>query len=102
MTAFCGCTVPEEILRFEPESRESVKIGLVLPLSGTDAGQGKKMLAGARFAADCLNSGRGHFGRRVELSVEDSGSTRSGAAAAWEKAHQGLGLCSYLQMVWNF
>ena len=86
MTAFCGCTVPEEILRFEPESRESVKIGLVLPLSGTDARQGKKMLAGARFAADCLNSRRGHFGRRVELIVEDSGSTRSGAAAALERA----------------
>ena len=82
----CGCTAPEEILRFDPESQQSVRIGVVLPLTGKNAVQGKKMLAGARLAVDSLNSRRGHFGRTVELVVEDSSSTGSGAAAALERA----------------
>lgn len=86
LTVFCGCTAPDEILRFDPESRQSVRIGAVLPLTGKNAVQGKKMLEGARFAVDSLNSRRGHFGRTVELIVEDSNSTGPGAAAALERA----------------
>ena len=86
LLALWGCVPPDQVLRFVPESYESVKIGVVLPLSGADALQGKKMLRGAQFAAEELNNRRGHFGRTVELLVEDSCSTGEGAAAALEKA----------------
>ncbi len=85
LAVFCGCALPEEMLRYQPGSTESVKIGLVLPLSGADASQGRKMFNGARFAAEEINSKRGHFGRQVELIVEDSRSSGPGAAAAFEK-----------------
>ena len=84
-----GCALPEEMLRYKPESGENVKIGLLLPLSGPDASQGRKMLNGARFAAEEINSKRGHFGRRVELVVEDTCSSGPGAAAAFERAVRG-------------
>lgn len=85
MMLFYGCTVPEEVLRFEPEAQGNVKIGVIVPLSGPDASQGRKMLNGARFAADDLNSRRGHFGKRVQLLVADTRSTGDGAAEAFRK-----------------
>ena len=86
LTVICGCTDPAEILRFDPVSQEPVKIGVILPLTGKDAAQGKKMLNGARFAADELNSRRGHFGRQVDLVVVDTNSTGAGAAKAFGTA----------------
>lgn len=86
LTVICGCTAPDEILRFDPLSQEPVKIGVILPLTGKDAAQGRKMLNGARFAADELNSRKGHFGRQVDLVVVDTNSTGSGAAKAFAAA----------------
>ena len=81
-----GCVPAEEILRYDPESGDMVRIGVLLPLTGKDAPQGRKMLNGARFAADELNSSRGHFGRQVDLVVVDTGSTGAGAVKAFETA----------------
>lgn len=89
LVLFCSCAHPEEMLRYRPDSTESVKIGLLLPLSGSEASQGRKMLNGARFAAEEVNSKRGHFGRQVELIVEDTSSDGPGAAAAFERAVRG-------------
>lgn len=74
------------MLRFNPESYDALRIGVVLPLSGPQAEYGKKMLNGARFAADELNNHRGHFGRPVELVVFDTASTGDGAAQAFQSA----------------
>ena len=84
--AAAGCVPAGEILRYDPESGDMVRIGVLLPLTGKAASHGKKMLNGARFAADELNSRRGHFGRQVDLVVVDTGSTGSGAAKAFETA----------------
>ena len=83
---FSGCVPLEEQLRYKPGSAEPVFIGLVLPLSGPDSEYGERMLNGALLGAEMLNSGRGHFGRRVEVMAFDSGSSAEGAAAAFEKA----------------
>lgn len=83
---FSGCVPANELLRYTPEAEGPLYIGAVLPLSGADASYGKKMLNGAAFAIEKLNSGRGHFGRRVEMTVFDSGSTAEGAARAFAKA----------------
>ena len=81
-----GCTAPDEVLLYDPLSQEPVKIGVLLPLTGKDAARGKKMLNGARFAADELNSKKGHFGRQVDLVVVDTNSTGEGAARALSAA----------------
>lgn len=82
----CGCVDPALELRYKPDAKETVRIGVLLPLSGTHAERGKMMLNGARFAAEELNSRRGHFGRRVDLVVVDTGGTEEGAAAAFKSA----------------
>ena len=81
-----GCVSPGEVLRFNPESYDAFRIGVLLPLSGPNADYGKKMLNGARFAADELNDHRGHFGRPVELVVFDTAGTGDGAAQAFKSA----------------
>ncbi|MBE6386175.1 MAG: amino acid ABC transporter substrate-binding protein [Lentisphaerae bacterium] len=82
----CGCVPQQELLRYRPDSLSPVCVGLVLPLSGPEASQGKRMLNGAVLAVDEINSSRGHFGRRVKLIVCDSGSTVQGAAKGFEQA----------------
>lgn len=82
----CGCVAPELVLRYDTGSRGPVKIGVLLPLSGPHAERGKMMLNGARFAAEELNSKRGHFGRQVDLIVMDTAGTADGAAAAFKSA----------------
>ena len=81
-----GCVPAGEVLRYEPGTGGMVRIGVLVPLTGKDAPHGKKMLNGARFAVDELNSRRGHFGRQVDLVVVDTGSTGAGAAKAFETA----------------
>ena len=81
-----GC-VPEELrLRHNPDGDESVKIGAVLPLTGTNRRYGMKMLEGLRFATEEVNHARGLNGRQVELLVFDNTSTAEGAARATESA----------------
>lgn len=82
----CGCVPAELMLRYDPESPGPVRIGVLLPLSGSDAERGRMMLNGARYAADDLNSHRGHFGRQVELVVIDTKGTAEGAAQAFRAA----------------
>ena len=81
-----GCVPAELMLRYDPESKGPVRIGVLLPLSGPDAERGRMMLNGARYAADDLNSHRGHFGRLVELVVIDTKGTAEGAAEAFRAA----------------
>ena len=82
----CGCVPAELMLRYDPESTGPVRIGLLLPLSGPDAERGRMMLNGARYAADDLNSHRGHFGRQVDLVVLDTRGTAAGAEQAFRTA----------------
>ena len=47
----CGCTIINgEMLGNNNKDPRFVIIGAVLPLSGTNAGYGKRMLSGLRFA----------------------------------------------------
>ena len=86
MLLLWGCVPAELMLRYDPESTGPVRIGVLLPLSGPDAERGRMMLNGARYAADDLNSHRGHFGRLVELVVIDTRGTAEGAEQAFRSA----------------
>jgi len=54
-------------------AEETVKIGIVLELSGELAPMGEKMLNGARMAVDEINAAGGVLGSDVELLEEDGG-----------------------------
>lgn len=52
---------------------DTIKIGIVLELSGELAPMGEKMLNGARMAVDEINAAGGVLGKDVELIEEDGG-----------------------------
>jgi len=53
---------------------ETIKIGVVLELSGALAPMGEKMLDGARMAVEEINAAGGVLGKQIEL-VEEDGAT---------------------------
>ena len=57
-----------------PTEAETIKIGVLLDLSGDLAPMGARMLNGARLAADEINAAGGVLGKQVEL-VEEDGAT---------------------------
>lgn len=57
-----------------PAKAETIKIGVVMDLSGDLAAMGERMLNGARLAAEEINAAGGVLGKQVEL-VEEDGET---------------------------
>jgi len=57
-----------------PKEAETIKIGVVMDLSGDLAAMGARMLDGARLAAEEINAAGGVLGKPVEL-VEEDGAT---------------------------
>src|SRR5688572_14001517 len=54
-----------------PGASNTIKIGVVLPLSGGAAADGQPALKGARLAVDEANAAGGVQGKRLELTVLD-------------------------------
>jgi branched-chain amino acid transport system substrate-binding protein len=73
------------ILRTARAEGESVKIGMVLPVTGPAADTGKYALTGAKIALDRVNKAGGVLGRQVELVTEDDQTTNPGAVLAFSK-----------------
>jgi branched-chain amino acid transport system substrate-binding protein len=67
------------------EAADSIKIGVIEPLTGAVAASGNYVLDGARIAADDINAKGGILGRPIELIVEDNKSNPTEAAAVAEK-----------------
>lgn len=64
------------------QGAEPVRIGVMLPLTGSAALAGTSILEGMRFAADEANAKGGIKGRPVQLFIEnDEGSTTKGVTA---------------------
>jgi branched-chain amino acid transport system substrate-binding protein len=61
---------------------DTLKIGVVSPLTGPVAESGRIQLNSVRLAADNVNAAGGVLGRKVELIVEDDQSTNPGAVLA--------------------
>jgi branched-chain amino acid transport system substrate-binding protein len=64
---------------------EPIVIGMVDEMTGPQAEAGVLVLHGARLAVDEVNAAGGILGRRVELKVEDNGSTNPGTVLAYSK-----------------
>ena len=63
----------------------TIKIGMVLPVTGPAADNGKNSLIGAKIALDRVNKAGGVLGKQVELIIEDDQTTNPGAVLAFSK-----------------
>ena len=61
---------------------ETLKIGILAPLSGNAAADGQEMVRGAQLAVDELNAGGGVLGYQFELAVGDTKDQNSDAVTA--------------------
>jgi branched-chain amino acid transport system substrate-binding protein len=66
-------------------AQETVKIGVIQPLSGPVAASGNYVRMGAEIGRDWINAKGGVLGRKVELLIEDNKSDPKEAATAAEK-----------------
>ena len=64
---------------------ETMKIGVVSPLTGPVAEPGRIQLNAMRIAADKINAAGGVLGQQIELIVEDDASTNPGAVLAFSR-----------------
>jgi branched-chain amino acid transport system substrate-binding protein len=63
----------------------TIKIGVVVPITGPAAESGAYALTGTRIALDKINKAGGVLGKQVELVTEDDQSTNPGAVLAFSK-----------------
>ncbi len=86
VTAGLGFSVAmPALLRHARGQSASLKIGMVLPVTGPAADSGKYALTGARIALDRVNKAGGILSRQVELVTEDDQTTNPGAVLAFSK-----------------
>lgn len=64
---------------------DSLKIGLVAPLTGPGAESGRFQIQGAKLAVEEVNKAGGVLGRQLELLIEDDQTTNPGAVLAFSK-----------------
>ncbi|EWY41542.1 ABC transporter substrate-binding protein [Skermanella stibiiresistens SB22] len=64
---------------------ETLKIGMVAPLTGPAAESGRFQVNGAKLAADEVNKAGGVLGKQLELVIEDDQTTNPGAVLAFSK-----------------
>ena len=79
-----GAAAPVFLRRARAESA-TIRIGMVLPVTGPAADSGKYALAGAKIALDRVNKAGGVLSRQVELVTEDDQTTNPGAVLAFSK-----------------
>src|SRR6266700_8302414 len=66
-------------------AQDSIKVGVIQPLTGAFAASGNYVANGAKIAADEINAKGGVLGKKLELVVEDNKSNPTEAAAVAEK-----------------
>ncbi len=67
------------------KAADTLKIGMVLPMTGPAAAVGGYALAGAKIALDRVNKSGGVLGKQLELITEDDQTTNPGAVLAFSK-----------------
>lgn len=73
------------ILRHAHAQGATIKIGMVLPITGPAAEQGKWALNGAKLALANINKAGGVLGKQLELVTEDDQTTNPGIVLAFSK-----------------
>ena len=75
---------------------ESLKIGLVAPLTGPGAESGRLQIDGAKLAVEEINKAGGVLGRPIELLIEDDQTTNPGAVLAFSKLAGDAGIPAFI------
>jgi len=73
------------LLRAARADGETLKIGMVVPVTGPAAESGKYAQAGAKIALERINKAGGVLGKQVEIVAEDDQTTNPGAVLAFSK-----------------
>src|SRR5436189_4514893 len=68
-----------------PAAAQTIKIGVIEPLTGPFAASGNYVTNGAKIAADEINAKGGVLGQKIELVIEDNKSNPTEAASVAEK-----------------
>lgn len=76
--------------------KETIKIGVIIPLSGSAESLGQLMQEGMVMAVDEINSRGGINNRNLELIIEDSKTTKAGGIEAFNKIENGYSPLIYL------
>ncbi len=78
---------------FAPKNtkNESIKIGVVFPMTGNNAAYSEKFMRGLNLAQDEINAEGGINGRTIELVVEDGMANPAKSVSAYQKLHQRYG-----------
>ena len=84
------------LLRSARADDATIKIGMVLPVTGPAADNGKYSLAGAKIALDRVNKAGGVLGKQVELVTEDDQTTNPGAVLAFSKLAAQPGMVAFI------
>ena len=93
LLVLCAAMLLASLMSRGALAADAVKIGLMAPLTGAFASEGKDMRALIELLAEELNKQGGVHGRKVEVIVEDDGSDpRTAANAANRLVSRGLKL----------
>jgi len=84
-TALAGSIVAPAILRTAYAQGATVKIGMVVPMTGAAAESGSFAQTGAKIALEAVNKAGGVLGKPLELIFEDDQTTNPGAVLAFSK-----------------
>jgi branched-chain amino acid transport system substrate-binding protein len=79
-----GLAAPS-LIRSAGAQGATIKIGQVLPVTGSAAEQGKFALNGAKLALEAVNKAGGVLGKPLELITEDDQTTNPGVVLAFSK-----------------
>jgi branched-chain amino acid transport system substrate-binding protein len=74
----------------------TIRIGMVLPVTGPGADAGRYALAGAKIALEAVNKAGGVLGKPLEIVTEDDQTTNPGAVFAFSKLASQSDLVGFL------
>lgn len=78
------------------QAADTLKIGMVQPLTGPAAESGKYQIQGAKLAVEEVNKAGGVLGRQIELVIEDDQTTNPGAVLAFSKLASDPSIAAFL------
>ena len=84
-TALAGSIVAPAVIRTAYAQGATVKLGMVVPMTGAAAESGSFAQTGAKIALEQVNKAGGVLGKPLELVFEDDQTTNPGAVLAFSK-----------------
>jgi branched-chain amino acid transport system substrate-binding protein len=94
--AATGLVAPSIIRPASAQAGGTIRIGMVLPVTGPGADAGRFALNGAKIALEAVNKAGGVLGKPMELVTEDDQTTNPGAVLAFSKLASQPDLVAFL------